>query len=130
MQCANDEVNYMNLCNSVAKKLGCNKFVDDNCHYEVRDNFFSVKKDALCDAAHILFKTYAGKDVTDIPSEKFIDMIMRTMYEMVFLSYFNEPTENDYFSGHTLPTPEPKELPTTINLLKTHPTEEQVVFKP
>jgi len=51
-------------------------------------------------------------------------MIVRALYEMVFLSYFNEPTENDYFSGHTLPKPEGQELPTTINLLKTHPTEE------
>lgn len=49
---------------------------------------------------------------------------MRVLYEMVFLSYFNEPTENDYFNGHTLPKVEGVELPTTINLLKTHPTEE------
>jgi hypothetical protein len=114
----------MNLCNAVSKKLGCNKYADEQCRYEVKDNFFSVRKDALCDASHILFKTYSEKDVEEIAREKFVDMIVRSLYEMVFLSYFNEPTENDYFSGHTLPTPEGQELPTTINLLKTHPTEE------
>jgi len=51
-------------------------------------------------------KLMPKKDVEEVTRENFVDMIVRAMYEMVFLSYFNEPTENDYFSGHTLPVPE------------------------
>lgn len=53
----------------MAKKLGCHKRPEDNCNYEARDHFFSVKADALCDAASILFKSYSQKD-THVLSRK------------------------------------------------------------
>lgn len=51
-------------------------------------------------------------------------MILKSIYEMVFISYFNEPTENDYFSGHVVPEAPGGEVPNTVNLLKSHPTSE------
>lgn len=46
-------------------------------------------------------KCIAG--VEFMTKERFQEMILDTLYEMVFLSYFNEPSfDDDAFSGHIL----------------------------
>lgn len=121
MQCDKDHIKFENFCKASAKKLGCSKHPQDNCKYEARGHFFNVNQDALCDAAKIMFETFGQKDTHVLSRSQFVDMSLHALYEIVFISFFNEPTENDYFSGHVIPEDPTAERPNSVNLLRNHP---------
>lgn len=51
-----------------------------------------------------MFDKFAKKEsVESLTEDEFQKMVVETLYEMVFLSYFNEPSfDEDAFSGHIL----------------------------
>jgi hypothetical protein len=137
MQCARDVVTPQKFCEAAAKKMGCNQEDDDICKTEFRNQRFSAPREQICNASQELFDQFAGREsdvltlgTPSITMEQFQSMIMHAIYELTFLSYFNEPTFNgEPFSGHILESKyvHPELVP---NLLKNHPSYTQTVSAP
>lgn len=66
MQCQRDAIKPFDLCQSVSKKLGCKKYMDDVCRTEVRYMPLECTHESLCEASEDLFKRYAGMETRAI----------------------------------------------------------------
>jgi len=128
MQCQRDEIRPFNMCQSVSKKLGCKKYMDDVCRAEVRYMPLECSKESLCEASEDLFKRYAGIDTTHLNLIGFQDLVLHVMYEMEFLPAIDVEKVSS-FTGQVVPTGITKNG-LGKNLLTHWPTSEQQIFAP